>query len=996
MNTPNPPEQAAAAPKPTRRKNTFARVALPWIVAAGALAIYLLTLNRWVSFGSLPSIARAAGWIWQPEITSPLNWLVTLPFRWLPATSIPLALNLFSAVCGALTLALLVRSVALLPHNRTEQQRIRERSVDGTLSIVSAWLPPLLAAVLCGLQLTFWEGATASSGGSNQMLDLLVFAYIIRCLLEFRASDRDSWLLKAALVYGLGATNDWCLVGFFPLFLIALIWLKGFSFFNGGFLARLSLCGMAGLLLFLLQPLVLHFSHDSHISFWQALRFNLSSEKQAVLNVTFSKISLFRTDPPRWILGLTSLLPLLVISIRWPSYFGDPSRMGTLISTSVFHVVHGALMLACAWVCLDSPFSPRRVVPGLPLLGLYYLAALSVGYFSGYFLLVFGVKPAPVRNFRPIVSGPTFFDPIIASLTWVLALAAPIVLLYQNLPQIRITNGPMLQQYATFMQEGLGTNRAIILSDDPRLLFLIRANQKPSQDYAYLDTGLLKWPDYQRYLNQQFPKRISFKIPADREKPVGDLDILFQVAALGQSNAIFYLNPSFGYYFEAFYSEPHGLVYKMCEVLTNSLLPPPPPQTLIAENEAFWKRFDDTLTTPLQKANSTELKNFRFKGAFDKLGLKKEANFNAFQLAALASRARDKWGVELQRGGQPALAASHFAKAQDLNPENPAAQINEEFNLSLQKGEKSAVALAKSIEDQFLRYRDWNQMLLANGPIDEPSLCFRLAQTLMQGNLFRQAGGEMARVKSLSPESYPTRLLLAFLYLRNQMSDAALKEIAEIHAMSSQFNLNSTNHLDLMGLEAAAYLQRQEPDKAREVVNRQLKAFPGDERFLASGVQTFMNFGSYSNALPLIEVQLKDNPTNTGVLINQGFAHLQMKDYQRALPPLCRAMELDTNNYIARFNRALAYLGANQLDAAQRDYETVQKAYPTFYQGYYGLQEVAFRKKDTNSVIRNCQLYLSHAPTNTEEAKEVLARLDSMKNPGSSTNHPAPAPKPKS
>ena len=71
-----------------------------------------------------------------------------------------LALNLFSAACGVLTLALLARSVALLPHDRTDEQRRREHSDYSTLSIPLAWVPPVLAVTCCGLQLTFWEHST--------------------------------------------------------------------------------------------------------------------------------------------------------------------------------------------------------------------------------------------------------------------------------------------------------------------------------------------------------------------------------------------------------------------------------------------------------------------------------------------------------------------------------------------------------------------------------------------------------------------------------------------------------------------------------------------------------------------------------------------------------------------------------------------------------------------------------------------------------------------
>src|SRR5271170_4145280 len=181
-------EQAEAPP---RRP---ARVYLPWLIAVAALAVYVQTLNHWISTRTLAQAARLTGQTWRPEVTEPLYWLATYPFRLLPARLVPPALNFFAALCASLTLALLARSVALLPHDRTQQQRDAEDGEFSLLSIRAAWLPPLLAALVCGLQLTFWENATAAS---NEMLNLLLFAYVIRCLLEFRCDNRESWLAKA-------------------------------------------------------------------------------------------------------------------------------------------------------------------------------------------------------------------------------------------------------------------------------------------------------------------------------------------------------------------------------------------------------------------------------------------------------------------------------------------------------------------------------------------------------------------------------------------------------------------------------------------------------------------------------------------------------------------------------------------------------------------------------------------------------------------------------
>ena len=62
-------------------EKTFVPALLPWLVAAGALVIYLITLNRWVSLSSIRQVAMVSGWTWQPEVHGPLFWLVTVPFR---------------------------------------------------------------------------------------------------------------------------------------------------------------------------------------------------------------------------------------------------------------------------------------------------------------------------------------------------------------------------------------------------------------------------------------------------------------------------------------------------------------------------------------------------------------------------------------------------------------------------------------------------------------------------------------------------------------------------------------------------------------------------------------------------------------------------------------------------------------------------------------------------------------------------------------------------
>src|SRR5208283_1472466 len=117
--------------------------------------------------------------------------------------------NVLTAAGAALTLGILARSVQLFSHDRTKEQRQRQRGKFALLTVRAAFLPAAFAVALLGAQLTFWQNAVS---GTGEMLDLFVFAFLILCLLEFRISQSECRLNLFALVYGLGVANNWALI----------------------------------------------------------------------------------------------------------------------------------------------------------------------------------------------------------------------------------------------------------------------------------------------------------------------------------------------------------------------------------------------------------------------------------------------------------------------------------------------------------------------------------------------------------------------------------------------------------------------------------------------------------------------------------------------------------------------------------------------------------------------------------------------------------------
>ena len=954
---------------------SFVARTLPWLVAGAALAVYLLTLNHWISFQNMPEVAKASGLSWQSELFGPAYHAAIYPLHWLPTRWIPLGLNLFAAVCGALTVGLLARSVALLPQDRTHEQRERETSAASLLTVPLAWLPPVLAALVCGLQLTFWEDST---NGTPEIFNLLLLAYVVRVLLEYRLDGRETWLLRAALVYGMSMTDDWLALGLFPAFLTAVIWLRGLSFFNLQFLGRMILFGLLGLSLYLLLPLVANLSQYDPVTFWQALKIDLLAQKYMIL--VFPKKVLL-------LMSLTSLLPVLLISFRWASYFGDNSKLGVALATGIFHLVHGFFLAVCLWVTLDPPFSPRNFVPktsgmNLPFLPFYYLSSLSIGYFGGYFLLVF--RRVAARNRRPSKIN-VYLDRFATGIVVALAVAVPAILIFKNFPQIRNMNGSLLRDFARLSVEGLPKSGAL-LADDPRHSFLIRSwliKTGRDQDFVIADTYALASPGYSRYLRATYGEKWPVNPDAKRELAYDSAAIIDLMQQLAKRAELYYLHPSFGGYFEYFYLEPHGLVYRLRNYVPGMLVPPPLPPLVVAENEAFWARAEsETLPAILAftKPRDPQRKLAWLDKFEEALHLSQDQCAEAVAAGALYSRPLTHWGKEIQKTGDLEKGAAHFALARDLNADNVVARINLLFNKTFRAGGQNTVEMPKNVQDFFgEKDRTWEQVLGKYGPFEQPDLTYSQGFAFLQARFYRQAAEAFERVQAFAPDDLQSRLCLGQLNLLATKPDRTIQLLQVIHENPDRFKLSSSNRTDILCLEARAIYLKGEPDRAEALLESAAAAAPDDSYLLAKITGVYSDRGAYSNALANIIRQLKLDPKNTDVLLNKGAITIYLNAFPEAIATMTELLTLQTNKPEALLNRGIAYLRSDQLDSAREDYETLQRQFPMVPQVYYGLGEIAYRRKETNAAIQHYESYLSNSIPGNAESKFIEERLKELK-----------------
>ncbi|HUS34903.1 MAG TPA: tetratricopeptide repeat protein [Verrucomicrobiae bacterium] len=1007
----------------------FTRTKLPWIAAGSLFLIYLFTINTWVSIRSLGVVSKITGWDWSLPTQFPLFYTLTFPVRILPVQWQPLALNLFSALCAAGAIWMLVRTVTLLPHDRTDEQRVRMRHSDGLLGTKFGWAPAALAAAALGLGLTMWEHATAAT---NEALDLFVFAYLIRCLLEYRQSKNERWLFKLALVYGLGVTNNWALIGYFPLFLGAVIWMRGKAFLNVRFIVMMTALGLVGMLMYLVLPAVWAIKGGGEVTFWDSLKSMLVAQKAMLLNIPELRVRAL-------ILSLVSIVPVIIMAIKFPAGFGDWSGPGSTITSFMFRLVHFVFAVACVWVAFDYLLSPREIMVKMPawlratvpFLTFYYLAALAAGYYVGYLLLV--TSDPPKRHWRPSSAIGKLISPLVHGLAWLAVIAVPVILLVKNFKPAYSQNGKLLTQFTEAIANQLPEKPAILLSEDATELALLDAwmdrNRKPRL-HILVNTRALPFPQYHRSL----VKRYGDRWPAGgaKEDPNIRIDSVAIVSALNSmstSNTIYYLHPSFAYFFELFYTEPHGFVSELKRYSTNMIYPPRLTAEQLKANANFWKE-QEGLVGRVESLARRRLSDSSYVGKY-------------------LSRAVNTWGVDLQKANNFTEAAKYFELALNLNTNNLPAEHNLDFNRQRAIAATNDAPRHKSEKDFLGPFRSWDQALTENGPFDVPEALFAQGHQFLQQYLVRQACDLFKRSSELAPTNANPKISLASALIHGKWLDEAHGVVKELQAAT---NLTTRGQkLELISMEAAVYFGRQETNRAEAALRDAMEKYPNERSFYDSLTELYTASGQWDKALDLmgrlvsmmptntamrmqradvalvagntnmaladLEQVLKVDPTHVDALLFRSFIAIQQKDYtnatkmvdailerndrnpqaltykgiihmetredQKAIDAFTKALKIEPNNVSAIRNRAIVNLRSGKLNESKDDYEMLLKAYPKSYQFYWGLGEIALKKNDKDEALKNYELYLKYCPTNAigeaaDERKAVEAKVQEL------------------
>ena len=935
----------------------FVQRRLPWVIAAVMLVVYFATMSRWITLSGTAHYARVLGWDWQAILFAPLYHVLTYPIRFLPAEWQLMGLNAFSALCSAATVGLLARSVSILPYDRTRDERALEQSEYSFLTIRTNWIPPLLAALVCGLQLTFWEHSLTAS---TEPLDLLLLAWVIRELLEYRIEEKNSRLYRTALIYGLGMTNNFAMIGFFPAFLLALVWIKGPSFFTKRFLIRMTLLGIAGLSFYLLLPLI-YLANGTEQSLLEMLRTNIGSQKNALLS--FRRFLLI-------LLGMTSLFPVFFIGIKWPATFGDISAVGNALTNIMTHVIHGVFLAACVYVAFDPAFSPRALGGSYPLLSFYYLGALSIGYFAGYFLLVFAPSAAKAWQRRP---NPLrlVLNYAIRGVLLIAVAAVPAGLVWKNLPNLREANGPEYSQFGTLAAASLPSQGAVVMSDDAFRLYALEValNKRGNRSqYMLVDTVSLLKPEYHKRMRARYGERWPALPPVLAAAEQVDPNFLIMwVGIMSKSSEVYYLHPSFGYYFERFYLKPQNVVYRLLPLATNSVTVPPCSSSELKENDAFWQAARATDLAPLLAAV--------------KKADKEDFNRPLLRLAAGYSRSLNFLGVEFQKAGDIDKAAQYFALALDFNPDNASAFVNQDYNKLLKEGKRESREPSEGAVRRLSLYGwNWDSILGVNGPVDEPGSLFVLARRFANGRNFSQCAQFLTRSIELAPDYLEPRLALPGVLVSAGYPDEALKVVASTRELMSSRPTATAEKLTLIEAEAWAYARKNDLATAEKLLRDAIAQYPLRPSPYVTLAEIYRINGRHTDAVELLNRQLELQPDNADALVHSGAMRIELLKFDDAIPFFDRALKLQPQNPMALMNRAIAQLRSGKLDGAQQDYEMLERILPRPPQSvYYGLGEIAAQKKQYSDAIKYYDQYLKVAPISAPETDTIRKKVEKLK-----------------
>lgn len=964
---------------------TVANPNLPKYIGWSAFAIYLLTLAHGVTMDNLMWVSRIADWDHQPIVGQPVLWLLTWPLRLLPDGWAPVLLNIFSAWCGAKTLEFLARTVQILPQNRTPVQRVFVTDQRGIYSGTENWAPMVLAAVLCGLEFNFWQNSVAAVG---ETLATMLFASSVRWLLEYRAEHNPRFLRRAIFLWGVGMAENWVMIVLLPLFILALAWLRGRRFLQIQFLFRSALTGLLGFSVYLIPALVNSWSPHASMTFYDAWMISLRDTKQTL--TTIQSVFWFTRKDVAGLVVACFILPLLPALIRVHSDGAYQKSLVEKIQILFYHLSHLVLLVACIWMAFDPILGPRRLVAAqtsasLPLLLFDYVTALGAGYVVGYFVVIYGgnyrtLFRRKAKKHRPPFA-PRWLRRIAPAVWQSMPAFVAVLLCIRNLAPIIGINRLPLKDFGELAASSLprkGTG--VILCDDLMRAIVLRSSMSrdENQRWQVVNSGSLVSADYRGWLERKHPRQW---LTPETDHNLSLPEFLRLLGQIEKQTEVYYLHPAAGYFFDAFYLEPHGAIYRLKrypEKITDGVNPPPLDAESITAGEKFWDGAWRNTVIGISETLAHHPRDFMdvFLSWFN---TDKPKNNQPRLLGQWYSMDLNHWGVELQKLQEMPAAQKRFQQALDVVTNNFAASFNISCNTNLQAGVRLNLRGVSAVLNQVRSRQQLDSLVARYGPFDEPSFCYVYGDSYEQAGLYRQAMLSYERAMTLAPDAPAGGFALARLYSKWQLDDKVLITVKKIRdnprAVAA---LTEGADIELSQLEARCWANQTNFAKASSIMEAVRERHPRSGEIDEFIMRAYLSYGDFTNGLRTARENVASHPGSADALVTESYVLLMMNRPEDAIPVLDRALAI-TNSPKALLNRGGAYTQIGKLNEAEADYKSVKNYPEGNYQLHYGLATIAIKRGDTNSAIQHFELCVLNSRPGTVEWQQAKTHLSFYK-----------------
>ncbi|MBN1916945.1 MAG: DUF2723 domain-containing protein [Verrucomicrobia bacterium] len=379
---------------------------IAWIVFAGVLAVYVITLCPTVYPGaSLNAVMAATNTELVRSVDYPVwQFLSSNSLMWISSNK-AWALNLFSAVCGAAAIGLLFRLFSRFGHTRTRDELVRYRGQPN----LARWAA-LSAALLVAFSHTFWR---ASVTAGTDTLNVLMLMLVTHFLVRYRETRKKRYFMGYAIVYSVALANFPSMLLLLPIYLVLsimwcreayadLITLGATILISAALFAAALFSAPAGFAAahraeYFLQPLqITRPVFDYLIWYWNQIRPTLPMGGIG--------------GALQWLLGivLPTLPPVLYLTFTKPERRGGEMGSATAITDGILRFLAFAYTLFGLLALFDLVIGPYSGTGREGFLVVYVVVGGWVCYMLGYWVVLFTSRSATSPDGRRTYSRPAY------------------------------------------------------------------------------------------------------------------------------------------------------------------------------------------------------------------------------------------------------------------------------------------------------------------------------------------------------------------------------------------------------------------------------------------------------------------------------------------------------------------------------------------------------------------------------------------------------------